>query len=400
MSKAQSPKQLHELLKIHAEEIPDLATYCKNEAQTRLSLINPYLDIIGWNTQNPRMVQIENSIEIDPKNPQRVDYALYREKRCLIIIEAKKAQSKLEDQATIQLKKYFSTTNTEYAVMTNGKIWQWYQQEKDGKLLDPVPFLVINAENPLEKHSHYLWNIHPGRFDPVVLATEIQKIQAHTYIVEWLKRNIRNPESDFVDYLTRKIRTSNSLTDLRDPIRDALQEVFGKKVPIEIFGKEIPRIEDKTTKQKKPINETKKPEHPVTPTVPDNSRYWLSLTEWHIGHVKGKISNPLVIKMPDNSVHPVKSFRAMARLIIDYVNKEYTGSPDINLDKLYIPSHRKMVFATKEKPKNMHSAIQRARNLNLYFNLNQSSKEMVEGILNFLQIYGIDHNIFKIRRTG
>ena len=230
MSKAQSPKQLYELLKGHAKEIPDLATYCKNEAQTRLSLINPYLDIIGWNTQNPRMVQIENSIEIDPKNPQRVDYALYREKRCLIIIEAKKAECKLGNQAPVQLKKYFSTTNTEYAVMTNGKIWQWYRQEQDGRMLDPVPFLVIDAEKPLEKHSNYLWNIHPRRFNRETMATEIEKIQDHIYLVEWLEQNIQRLENDFVDYLKKKDRPSKNLRDLKDPIIDALQEVFGKEV--------------------------------------------------------------------------------------------------------------------------------------------------------------------------
>ena len=313
MPQAQSPEQLEEMLEAHARALPELVPHCRSEAQTRSTLIDPYLEYLGWDPRNPRMVLIEDEANIGPRKSEKVDYTLVREKNPLIIIEAKKAQHTLGDQAPVQLQKYFSTKNVDYAVMTNGLIWQWFQQEDDGKLLSQTPFLTINARKVKETDVAWLWNIHPDRFDRTNLNLKLKKI----------------------------------LT-LRELIAKSLREIFGKE-------SQLPKTEDSR-------NETAR--EPAQPHSAFPSEGWLLLTEWEKGHIRNKKVNLMEIRMPDGSIQPIKSFRQLARQVINHVNAQHSGPPDPAKQIILIPGYRHRIFADA-KPCGRRPHV--AKNLRMVF---------------------------------
>ena len=316
------------------------------------------------------MVRTEEGGGLDRKRPERVDYALYQGEKCRIIIEAKKVQIQPGKEAPIQLQKYFSSTNVDYAILTNGLIWQWFQKEEDGKLLGKIPFLTINMEDLQDSDIVWLWYIHPDQFDTTTLfrlshtipAQEIQGL-----VMEYLRKNIEDPEDKFMVFLQERIAEGKCpipLNDMRDPVRKALKEVF------------------KTTKDT------------------GKSRGWLDLSQWKEGHIHGAVSNPMNVRMPDNSVHSIKSFRALARIIISHVDSQQSGPANPYWHTIYIPGQGRRVFASTKRhgrfPKHNH----RAKKLGLYFDLEQNVEGMISGLLNFLQLLGVPHDNYRIRRTG
>ncbi len=99
----------------------------QSEALTRYALIDPLLRELGWDTEDPDMVVPEYS-----SGSGRVDYALCKNSKSVIMLEAKKLDTPLND-AIGQGIQYCLVEGTEYFVVTDGRRWETYETHK------PVP---------------------------------------------------------------------------------------------------------------------------------------------------------------------------------------------------------------------------------------------------------------------
>ena len=99
----------------------------KNEMLTRYALIDPLLRELGWDTEDPDVVVPEYS-----SGGGRVDYALRSNGKSVIMLEAKKLDTPLND-AIGQGIQYCLVEGTEYFAVTDGRNWEIYETHK------PVP---------------------------------------------------------------------------------------------------------------------------------------------------------------------------------------------------------------------------------------------------------------------
>lgn len=99
----------------------------QSEALTRYALIDPLLRELGWDTEDPDMVVPEYS-----SGSGRVDYALCKNGKSVIMLEAKKLDRSLND-AIGQGIQYCLVEGTEYFAVTDGRHWEIYETHK------PVP---------------------------------------------------------------------------------------------------------------------------------------------------------------------------------------------------------------------------------------------------------------------
>ena len=105
----------------------------KKEARTRLVLINPLLQALGWEVSNPAAVQIEYQVK-----KKRADYVLIRERRDVPIamIEAKPLGKSLPRKVITQAITYAVENNILYIIVANGDRWEMYEVLKPGTLED------------------------------------------------------------------------------------------------------------------------------------------------------------------------------------------------------------------------------------------------------------------------
>jgi hypothetical protein len=120
---------------------------CTNEAQTRMYLIEPLLEILGYSRIDDHDMLTEINAGWGAKNDKADLGLILKGKTPEIIIECKKLGKKLTDKEGSQLNNYFiNTKGSKIGVLTNGLEWRFYttnEIDKEMKLFN-IPFLVID----------------------------------------------------------------------------------------------------------------------------------------------------------------------------------------------------------------------------------------------------------------
>ncbi|MDW8120024.1 MAG: hypothetical protein RMK40_05210 [Chloroflexota bacterium] len=125
-----------------------------SEAQTRYSLIDPLLRALGWDTEDPTQVRVEEST-----GAGTADYALLDASgKAHMYLEAKRLGRPLSD-GLAQGINHCLTQGTLYFVVTDGLRWEIYETHK------PVP---------LEQKRVVAWDI--GREDPAEVAKKARTL--------------------------------------------------------------------------------------------------------------------------------------------------------------------------------------------------------------------------------
>lgn len=123
----------------------------KSEFFTRYSLIDPILIEIGWDVHNPDLVIPEYTIPRSSAsgNTTFVDYALVKNKKPIVFIEAKKLFEPLEKYLN-QIGLYAYNEGVPYAFLTDGTIWKVLDNYKRASVQNKVILdinLLIEPEN-------------------------------------------------------------------------------------------------------------------------------------------------------------------------------------------------------------------------------------------------------------
>ena len=115
----------------------------ENETRTRMALIDPLLQTLGWETADPGMVIPEYNV-----SRQSADYALVgHDGKPAATVEAKKLGESLETHK-MQMLNYSNASGVAYAGLTDGNHWELYEVFKRGQLEDRQILKVSIADRP------------------------------------------------------------------------------------------------------------------------------------------------------------------------------------------------------------------------------------------------------------
>lgn len=140
-----------EQVKDLAVKIPGKLGYIQTEAATRNALIDPFIRALGYDISDVQEVMPEFGAHLNIPGiakDKRVDYAILKDGKPIILIEAKHHKDKLI-QGYDQLFAYAITTCCRIGILTNGLTWRFYADlahPGTGKL-DPTPFLELDLQD-------------------------------------------------------------------------------------------------------------------------------------------------------------------------------------------------------------------------------------------------------------
>ena len=132
-------------------------TLASNEYRTRVSLIDPVLQMLGWDVADPDLV----TLEYETLAAHRVDYALLPAPGSapVALLEAKRLGESL-DNHTNQALGYSVQSGVSYVGITNGDRWILYDALQAAPLDDRVLMNVSLSQTPLPAfclHMLALW---------------------------------------------------------------------------------------------------------------------------------------------------------------------------------------------------------------------------------------------------
>ncbi len=139
-----------------------------SETRTRMALIDPLLQRLGWDPANPDLVRPEHRLT---SGKGQVDYALLGTAgQPVVFIEAKKLGEPLATTHISQMMTYATMEGISYGILTNGACWEVYDFRNPKRLEERLVLSVSIDQDRLAQcalHLLWLWHSNLAGLSPV-----------------------------------------------------------------------------------------------------------------------------------------------------------------------------------------------------------------------------------------
>ncbi|MCK4527912.1 type I restriction enzyme HsdR N-terminal domain-containing protein [candidate division WOR-3 bacterium] len=199
-------KEFKESLIDLSKKMNEIKNHLKSEEATKNALIMPLLQLLGYNIFNPQEVVPEYIADVGVKKGEKVDYAIFKDKKLSIIIECKAFGIDLNKNYYIdQLYRYFSVSEASIAILTNGEIYMFYTDIEEKNKMDQKPFMIFNMLNIQEILIPELKKLSKTDFDIDSIVVSATDLKLTKEIKNILKKELFSPTDEFSKYLITQI---------------------------------------------------------------------------------------------------------------------------------------------------------------------------------------------------
>lgn len=246
-------------LKQFSKRVDALKSKILTEEATKTSIIMPFFQLLGYDVFNPHEFLPEFTADVGIKKGEKVDYAIIKNDKPVILIEAKWCGDIL-DKHDSQLFRYFGTTPAKFAILTNGIVYKFYTDLEEQNKMDVKPFLELDILDIRESYVNELKKFHKDNFDIETIFNTASELKYSNEIKNVMSQQLKNPSDAFVKYILGEIysgvKTQNVIEKFREIVRKSLNQ----------FINEL--MNDKITTALKTNNESTPPE-PIEEKTPD-----------------------------------------------------------------------------------------------------------------------------------
>ena len=186
------------------ERVVKLKEQIKTEEATKNALIMPFLQVLGYDVFNPMELVPEFVADVGTKKGEKVDYAIMRDEKPVILIECKHWAQKLEIHDN-QLLRYFTVTKARFGLLTNGIRYKFYTDLVETNVMDTTPFLEFDITEVKEAQIEELKKFHKSYFDVANILSSASELKYVGEIKNILNTELKTPSEDFVRYFATKV---------------------------------------------------------------------------------------------------------------------------------------------------------------------------------------------------
>lgn len=245
-------------LREFGNKIPKLVEHIKTEEATKSALVMPFINILGYNVFNPQEVVPEFTADVGIKKGEKVDYAIFNEGKCVMLIECKSVDTNLSTEHMSQLLRYFSVTESRLGVLTNGIIYRLYTDLEVPNKMDDKPFLEIDLRNINDVQLAELKKITKSKFNLDEIISSASELKYAKEIKNILAEQLQNPHEEFIKFFASRIYTGR----LTQTVKDQLTEIIKRAIHQFINDRINDRLEKALVPEEKPVEpvELQKPD--------------------------------------------------------------------------------------------------------------------------------------------
>jgi len=194
-----------EQIKQLSEHVGKNKDACATEEATKTSLILPFIEVLGFDYRNPYEVIPEYICDKRINRSEKIDYAIMKEGKLVILIECKKCKEDLTPADVGHLRKYYQMASSKFGVLTNGANYKFFTDLDKTNKMDEEPFLDINMLDLQDNQIEMLNKFQKSNFK----VDSILKSAEDTKKINILRKKIfdefTEPSKEFVKFFTRKI---------------------------------------------------------------------------------------------------------------------------------------------------------------------------------------------------
>ena len=228
--------EFNDVIKQFSERILSLKDTITTEESTKMSLVVPLFQLLGYDVFNPNEFCPEYIADVGIKKGEKVDYAILENGQPNILVECKSCSEQL-DKHSSQLFRYFGTSPAKFGILTNGIIYRFYTDLEESNKMDLVPFLEIDMTNLKDssineelKYSSQIKNILTKQFESPTedfvrfILANIYDGQKNQRIIEKFTPVVKRAFSSFVNEIVNS-KISSALADDYDKDEESEPEI-------------------------------------------------------------------------------------------------------------------------------------------------------------------------------
>lgn len=205
-------------------QISERRKHVQNEEMTKQSLIIPFLQVLGYDVFNPLEVKPEYIADVGRKKGEKVDYAIYKDGKPIMFIEAKTVNDPLINHSA-QLSRYFNAIpDVRFAIMTNGIEYKFFTDLDKSNIMDENSFIRIDVTNLSVVDVEILSRFRREVFITEELLNYASELVYTSNVNKKLKELFRNPPDDFIRYLIKDFSDARITTSVLDRFRPIVKK--------------------------------------------------------------------------------------------------------------------------------------------------------------------------------
>ena len=221
-------------IKEFTKTIPDKLEHIDSEETSKIALITPFLRLMGYDTTNPAEVKAEYTADVGTKLGEKVDFAILENGEPLIFIECKSATKELTNDNISQLFRYFSITDIQIGILTNGVEYKFFTTGEDNNRMDEKPFLDIDLLNLTKKDIKELEKFKKSNFDIDEVVSRADNLKYRNLIKKTLLSEFEEPSEDFIKAIGQQVYEGRLTPNIKERfgniISVAITEIINEKV--------------------------------------------------------------------------------------------------------------------------------------------------------------------------
>lgn len=189
-----------------AARIEKRVAYVQTEEATKNSLVMPFINnVLEYNVFDPGEVVPEFTADVGTKKGEKVDYAILKDGKPIMLFECKRYGWDLDKEEASQLYRYFSVTEARFAVLTDGVIYRFYSDLDQPNKMDAKPFLEFNMLAFEEALVEELKKFSKSSFDLEEILTTASELKYTREIKKILAEEWSNPSDHFVRFFASQV---------------------------------------------------------------------------------------------------------------------------------------------------------------------------------------------------
>lgn len=187
-----------------AERVSTLKSRVTTEEATKTSFVLPFLQMLGYDIFNPMEVVPEYDAVRGIKKGEKVDYCILLDDKPAIIIECKVWSEKLAPHDS-QLFRYFHTTDSRIAIITNGIVYRFYSDLVEANKMDEQPFFELDLLDLKDENIRELEKFTKEQFNIEKILSNAEDLKLTAAIKNLFHEQISAPSEAFIKFFVSNL---------------------------------------------------------------------------------------------------------------------------------------------------------------------------------------------------
>lgn len=203
-----------------------LQTQLATEEATKNALVMPFINALGYDVFNPLEVVPEFTADVGVKKGEKVDYAILRDGRPIILVECKLIGTDLDKLTPSQLYRYFSVTEARFGVLTDGVNYQFFSDLDSPNKMDARPFFEFNLLQVNAQSAEQLKKFAKDGFDIENILSTASDLKYTKGIKRILSEEWLNPTEEFVRLFASRVYDGRMTQTVKDQFTEITRKAF------------------------------------------------------------------------------------------------------------------------------------------------------------------------------